>query len=82
MGEFFDRLDAAQDEFNVFDIVTVNAIMEHLLLPAADTDAVRELWPDAQPLLEGAAAGLVLDLTFDRENAAKGRKAQKAAESR
>jgi len=36
MGEFFDRLDAAQDEFNVFDIVTVNAIMEHLLLPAAD----------------------------------------------
>jgi len=78
MGEFFDKLQAAKDEFNVFDIVTVNAMMEHLFLPAADTQAVRELWPEAEPMLEGATLGLLLDLSFDRENAAKGRRAHQA----
>lgn len=78
MGEFFDKLRAATDELNVLDIQVVQSIGEKLF-NRTETEALAVLWPDAEPMKEGDTVGALIEMAFDRENAAKARGAEKAA---
>ncbi len=76
MGDFFDKLREAESEFNVLDRAMVLSFGKFLTV---DTSGFSQLWPDVEPLVEGAVVGTPLELAYDRENAAKGRRAGKAA---
>ena len=79
MGEFFDKLRAAYDELNVPDKMVVLSI-GNTLFDRTETEALTVLWPDAEPLLEGATVSALLEQAFERERAAKARGAEKAAQ--
>jgi len=76
MSKFFDMLSDADHEFNALDRVVVLSIGNTLF----DSSMLRKLWPDAEPLLEGSKVGELIELAFDREEAAKARGAEKAAQ--
>lgn len=77
MGELFEKLRAATGELNDLDKLVVLALRD-LILDAAEAEALTELWPDAKPMLEDAEVAKVLELAYDRENAAKARRAHLA----
>ncbi len=74
MGGFFDKLRAVADELDDQDKAFVLAIGGTLF----DNKALLELWPDAEPLVEGAVVGDLLKMAYDRESAAKARGARGA----
>lgn len=78
MGEFFDKLRAANDELNVLDRIVVMSIGATLFEPR-DAELLGQLWPDAEPMIEGATIGALLQLAYDRESAAQARQAERAA---
>jgi hypothetical protein len=51
-----------------------------MLFDRSETELLTELWLDAEPLLEGATVGVLLEQALDRERAAKARGAEKAAQ--
>ena len=77
MGEFFDKLREVESDFNVLDKVVVLSFGKTLF---SKPESIHELWPDAEPLIEGSSVSTFIELAFDRENAAKGRDATNVAE--